>query len=262
MFYFCLHRVFSVFLFLSSKFHLFPGRKLNCRVCHLELSDAHIETLWDALINNEQTEQQQQPHADLLFGWLSYYADKHQLTTTTTSEPDRHRLQQLQQQQKLQRFHVMSTRALSRLFVSRMCRLPLGRFTRLAMRLYQQLYTIYITEESSSSSSSSIVVERVKQDAIGLVLALAAHSAELSLPAIKFLEVHASNTPAALGYLITSPLRLMIDQLSAMVATERGDKRNRRGREALEAVERVLNVLHSQLRLVERRHSFALGTAW
>ena len=64
-----------------------------------------------------------------------------------------------------------------------MCRLPLGRFTRLAMRLYQQLYTIYITEESSSStstSSSSIVVERVKQDAIGLVLALAAHSAELS----------------------------------------------------------------------------------
>ena len=129
---------------------------------HLELSDAHIETLWDALINNnEQTEQQ--PHADLLFGWLSYYADKHQLTnttatttaTTTSSEPDRHRLQQLQQQQQLQRFHVMSTRALSSLFVSRMCRLPLGRFTRLAMRLYQQLYTIYITEESSSSSLSS-----------------------------------------------------------------------------------------------------------
>ena len=32
---------------------------------------------------------------------------------------------------------------------SRLSTLPLGRFTRLDMRLYQQLYTIYITEESS-----------------------------------------------------------------------------------------------------------------
>ena len=51
-------------------------------------------------------------------------ADKHQLTTaTTTTEHDRHRLQQQQQHQhQLKRFHVTSTRALSRrVSLSRAC---------------------------------------------------------------------------------------------------------------------------------------------